>query len=72
MNKILGIRDKELKVLRTGSILTALTYVMWFCSAFIVSFSSCIIMYIIIFCMFDVLSRLGIAGCISGQFHKSI
>jgi len=41
MNKILSIRDKELKVLRKGAIFTALTYIMWFCSAFIVSFQSC-------------------------------
>jgi len=41
MNKILGIRDKELKVLRQGAIISALTYSMWFCSSFIVSVTFC-------------------------------
>jgi len=39
MSKILGIRDKELRVLRKGAVMGAITYIMWFCSSFIVSFS---------------------------------
>jgi len=39
MSKILGIRDQELRVLRKGAIMGAVTYIMWFCSSFIVSFS---------------------------------
>jgi len=41
MSKILSIRDEELKVLRKGSLLGAVTYIMWFCSSFIVSFLPC-------------------------------
>jgi len=39
MGKILGIREKELKVLRKGAFVGAITYIMWFCSPFIVSLS---------------------------------
>jgi len=39
MSKILGIRDKELQVLRKGAVMGAITYIMWFCSSFIVSSS---------------------------------
>jgi len=39
MNKILGIREKEIKVLRRGAIVSAMTYIMWICSGFIVSVS---------------------------------
>jgi len=46
MNKILGIRDKELKVLRKGAIMSALTYMMWFCSSFIVSCINLLCVYL--------------------------
>jgi len=42
MKKILGIRDQELKVLRKGAIVGAVTYIMWFCSSIIVSFYVCV------------------------------
>jgi len=40
VSKILGIRDQELKVLRKGAVMSALTYIMYSSSSLIVSYSS--------------------------------
>jgi len=36
-SRILDVRDEELRVLKKAAILNALTYIMWFCSSFVVS-----------------------------------
>ena len=59
MSKILGIREKELHVLRKGSIVGAVSYIMWFCSSFIVSFS-----FYIVYINFFITCKISVLVCL--------